>query len=294
MTAAIGATGHVTTPAFSIGDLVLTAEGIYRWAGESKATHGNLTVTHDFRFNSVPTVFAFADEVAPAALESNLNLADTRISITENKNAPAGFGPKFTVRISGGLGWESGAYYAQSGLLKAARVLAIRDWHEAGCPPVTANAAPRKEWNEIPAEPVLEDFEVGDKVFSKEEMLDNRYTDIATVVSVESHRMWVRIEHAWAASREISSGFPFDSPYHLRHWHKLPDETLIKVGDTLSTSFPGYLSVPNGREFFIVKKIEPGKTLSLKSLENSYHTLKFGSDEYENLDQYLQHWQIEG
>lgn len=275
----------------SIGELVLTAEGVYRWGGDTNGKAGGLSVNYDFRFNSVPTAFAFEGDIAPAALETKLNLADTRISITENKDAPSGFGPKFIVKVTG---WESGAYYAQTGLLKAARVLAIRDWHEAGRPPVVVNAAPRKERNEIPAEPVLADFEVDDKVFSKEEKVDNRYTDIATVVSIDSHQLWVRIEHAWTAPREISTSFHLDSPYHLRHWHKLPDETLIKVGDTLSTCFPGYLSVPNGRECFIVKKIEPGKTLRLQSLVNTYHTLKFDSDEYEDLDQYLQHWQIEG
>lgn len=275
----------------SVGELVLTRDGIYRWAGEADAHDGILNISHDFRFNAVPNVTVYHNEIAPAYLDYSLDFSDLRIHLQKKNNASGP--PRFHVEVDGPEKWKSWAYEPAIAILEAARYLTIRDWHEAGCP--VKSPEPRQtERSEIPAPSTLDDFEEGDKVFTQKKKAVDRFTDIGIVVSVESDHMWVSFPNGGSTPRRITTTGSPKGPFHLSHWHKMPNDELLQKGDTMSTSFPGYLSVSNGRESFIVTKIVPGEALHLKSLTNPYHTLQFDSSEYDSLEQYLQHWQVEG
>lgn len=275
----------------SIGELVLTRDGIYRWAGEAGATEGSLDILYDYRFNAVPNVTVSRNGIGPAYLDYSLDFADLRIILQKKSNASGA--PRFHVEVEGPEKWKSWAYEPAVAILEAARYLAIRDWHEAGCP-VNIPQQPQEERSEIPSPSILDDFEEGDKVFTQKKKPGDRFTDIGIVVSVESDHMWVSFPNGGSTPRRITTTGYLQSPFHLSHWRKMPNDELIQKGNIISTSFPGYLSVPNGRESFVVTKIIPGEALNLKSLKNPYHTLQFDSSEYDSLEQYLQHWQIEG
>ena len=275
-----------------VGDLVLTVNGIYRWAGSVGAKKGTISVKDDYRFNSVPSVSAFLEEIGPASLSLYLNLADVRISVREDKNPDPYYTAKWIGGIEGEDKWTSRAYTASDALLDAARFIAIRDWHENGCPQVEEPENPSVILKEMTLCSILEDFEYGDKIFHHEKEGD--YTLIGTVTSIEDDYFLAQISGSGGNPTEITMTGDSSNPFHLSQWRKLPNEALIKPGDIMSTIFPGYLSVPSGREHFTVTKIEPGKYVCLQSLANEYHSLEFDDDEYGSLDQYLQHWELEG
>lgn len=275
----------------SIGDLVLTTDGVYRWAGEKEARKGYPSVGQDYRFNSVPSATVFRNEIAPAALEQYLDFADLRVTITRNKNKDPFSIKEWIGKVEGEDKWIPWGSTASEAIRRAICFLAIRDWHENGCPPVGRQSEPSMV-KEMPAGSILEDFEIGQKVFLSEK--ESTYTTIGTVTAVECNKLRINLNGGNGNPAEIDTSEDLGDPLHFSQWRKLLDDTSVRAGDTLSTVFPGYLSVPNGREYFTVIKIKPGKLLQLQSRVHVYHSLEFDDDEYGSLDQYLQHWELEG
>lgn len=116
----------------SVGDLVLTADGVYRWAGDADATPGMNTVSYSLRYGGVPRISIEADMVAPAALDSNLNLKDPRIIVEKNKEGrPVTWVGPWSAKLEG-QEWSTWQNTKKEAVLKAARRLAVQDWHANG------------------------------------------------------------------------------------------------------------------------------------------------------------------
>lgn len=131
MTTAVETKTEVAQTVF-VNDLVLTQEGVYRWSGEGTA--GISTVTYSLRFGGVPRINIEADMVAPASLDSNLNLKDPRILVEKNKEGrPVTWVGPWSVKIAGEEDkWSSWENTKKDAVLKAARRLAIADWQAQG------------------------------------------------------------------------------------------------------------------------------------------------------------------
>lgn len=118
----------------SVGDLVLTADGVYRWAGSADAIEGMNTISYDLRNGGVPRISIEADMVAPASLDSVLNLKDSRIAVVKNKaGRPVTWVGEWSAQVAGEEDkWTAWERTKREAVLKVARRLAIRDWQVNG------------------------------------------------------------------------------------------------------------------------------------------------------------------
>lgn len=141
---------------------------------------------------------------------------------------------------------------------------------------------------EVPS--VLDDFEPGDKVAYAR---INNSSLIGTVMSVETQVMWVNIGGSQRQPLRVGISGP-ENMFNVKRWRKIPDDMLIEVGDTMSTTDRRYMASLNSREFFEVTEIAAGKFIVLRSLEDGDSKIKFDDFAYGSLDEYLQYWELEG
>lgn len=122
------------TNTVAIGDLVLTSDGVYVWAGSADAIEGISTISYDLRNGGFPKISIEADMVAPAVLDETLNLRDSRISVVKDKaGRPVTWVGEWHAQVAGEEGkWSSWERTKKEAVLKVARRLAIRDWQENG------------------------------------------------------------------------------------------------------------------------------------------------------------------
>lgn len=125
---------QVFTSSVAIGDLVLTADGVYVWAGSVDAVAGISTISYDLRNGGVPKISVEADQVAPAFLNESLNLKDPRISVVKDKaGRPVTWVGEWHATVAGEEDqWSSWERTKKDAVLKVARRLAIRDWQNNG------------------------------------------------------------------------------------------------------------------------------------------------------------------
>jgi hypothetical protein len=133
MTTAVEARTEVTQTV-SVGDLVVTTSGVYRWAGSVDAIEGMSRVSYDLRNGGVPRISIEADMVAPADLDRTLNLKDPRIAVVKDKaGRPATWVGEWSAQVAGEEGkWVSWERTKRDAVQKVARRLAIRDWQANG------------------------------------------------------------------------------------------------------------------------------------------------------------------
>lgn len=125
---------QTVTNTVAIGDLVLTSDGVYVWAGSADAIEGISTISYDLRNGGFPKISIEADMVAPAVLDETLNLRDSRISVVKDKaGRPVTWVGEWHAQVAGEEGkWSSWERTKKEAVLKVARRLAIRDWQENG------------------------------------------------------------------------------------------------------------------------------------------------------------------
>ena len=114
-----------------IGDLVMTQNGVYVYGGENDNS-AFTSITFDMRNGSFATLRTSPETVAPATLESTVNLKDSRISVTKQpENRPVKWvGPwASTIEGESKVSWNR---TKRDGVEEMARKLVIRDWHENG------------------------------------------------------------------------------------------------------------------------------------------------------------------
>lgn len=146
---------------------------------------------------------------------------------------------------------------------------------------------------------IIEDFEVGDRVFQRRD--DNIPVFFGEVVGVSEDMMLVMVEGLGRRPKMIEKNCWEEDPYHISQWGKMPDDRLLAVGDIMSTTYSDYLSGTNAQEFFTVTEIIPSEKLVLRSLNTRNHvlefhkfTLEYDGSQHSSLSQYLQHWELEG
>lgn len=125
---------QTVTNTVAIGDLVLTSDGVYVWAGSADAIEGISTISYDLRNGGIPKISIEADQVAPAVLDETLNLKDPRIAVVKDKaGRPVTWVGEWHAQVAGEEGkWSSWERTKKEAVLKVARRLAIRDWQENG------------------------------------------------------------------------------------------------------------------------------------------------------------------
>lgn len=114
----------------SVGDIVVTTSGIYRWAGSVDSIQGMSRVSYDLRNGGIPSISIEADMVAPAVLDATLNLKDPRIAVVKDKaGRPATWVGEWSAQVAGEEGkWVAWERTKRDAVQKVARRLAIRDW----------------------------------------------------------------------------------------------------------------------------------------------------------------------
>lgn len=145
---------------------------------------------------------------------------------------------------------------------------------------------------ETQVDSVLDDFEVGDKVhFFRKVSSGSALSGV--VKEVEEDCMWVSPLHRGFTLDLIQVGTVWqgeDDIFYVGQWGKIPDENLIKPGDTMSTKHLPWVKAEGVREFFMVLEIVPGRRIILQSNENLDYIAKIDGV----LDTYLKYWEMEG
>lgn len=125
---------QVVPATLSVGDLVVTSDGVYVWAGSADAIEGISTISYDLRYGTTPKISIEADQVAPAVLDESLNLKDSRIAVVKDKaGRPVTWVGEWHAQVAGEEDkWGSWERTKKDAVLKVARRLAIQDWHANG------------------------------------------------------------------------------------------------------------------------------------------------------------------
>lgn len=151
----------------------------------------------------------------------------------------------------------------------------------------------RNASDEMKVDSVLEDFEEGDKMhffYKKSSRLNREISGIAGLV--EDNFMWVYIS---GIKESIQVGKVYtedDDPHYVGQWRKIPDDTLIQVGDIMSTTHVRWTRYANSREFFTVVEIVPGQKIALQSHDDPDFIARIHGSH--SLDEYLKEWVMEG
>jgi hypothetical protein len=150
--------------------------------------------------------------------------------------------------------------------------------------------ASRSTLNEVHTPSIPEDFDPGDRAYWRGPQSVTRF---GTVKEVEADSIWLELTGVRGDVMEATvAGQHDDSIFNLGRWRKMPDDTLIQVGDVMSTSLPYYVSAPDRREYFTVIEIIPGRKISLRNHEDNDYVVNIKRST--SLDEYMQYWELEG
>lgn len=146
---------------------------------------------------------------------------------------------------------------------------------------------------EAPAEiklgSILEDFEPGDRAFWWQS--DFRVL-FGEVTQVDEGVMIINLDDGQVIDAKADDTNVYD-PFNIAGWEKLPDESIVEMGDVMSTTHDHYVKTPGKREFFEVIEITRGKRITLRNNADNDHTVTLDGS-LAPLDRYLKYWKLEG
>jgi hypothetical protein len=149
--------------------------------------------------------------------------------------------------------------------------------------------SPVSTLNEMSVPAILDDFEVGDRVFWWQS--DFRVL-FGNVTKVDESVIILTLDDGQIIDATGGDAKIYD-PFNIAGWAKLVDVSRLKIGDTLSTTHDYYTMEPGKREFFTVIDMVPDRQIFLQNTENHAHTATLDGTVV-SLDSYLKYWELEG